>query len=88
MKNIESNYPFTIKRNFSTLGSIITISTRGPLITFVPDDSKKDLLGLNKTTIYEEYILSQNPVDILSFHNIFLACDIVQGMILKGKRSR
>ena len=43
----EVSYPFTIKPNFSTLGSIIEISTEGPIITFVPDDSIRDLLGFN-----------------------------------------
>ena len=33
----EANYPFTIKPNFSTLGSIITISPQGPIIGFVFD---------------------------------------------------
>ena len=74
----EANYPFTIKPNFSTLGSIIQISTQGPRITVVPDDSIRDILGFNKTTIYEEYNLSQNSVDVLSFHNIFIECDIVK----------
>ena len=50
----EANYPFSIKPNFSTLGSIIEISTQGPVITFVSDDSIRDLLGFNKTTIFEE----------------------------------
>ena len=83
----EANYPFTIKPNFSTLGSIIEISTQGPIITFVPDDSIRGLLGFNRTTIYEEYNLLLNPVDILSFDIIFHECDIAQGMIFKGKRS-
>ena len=83
----EANYPFNIKPNLSTLGSILEISTQGPIITFVPDDSIGDLLGFNKTTIFEEYNLSPNPVDILSFDNIFLECNIAQGMIFKGKRS-
>ena len=83
----ELTYPFKIKPNFSTLGSIIEISTQGPVITFVPDDSIRELLGFNKITIFEEYNLSPNPVDILSFDNIFLECDIAQGMIFKGKRS-
>ena len=82
----EANYPFKIKPIFSTLGSIIEISTQGPIITFVPDDSIRDLLGFNKTTIYEKYNLSPNPVDILSFDNFFLECDIAQGMIFRGKR--
>ena len=81
----EADYPFTIKRKFSTLGSVIEISTQGPVITFAPDDSLGDLLGFNKTTIYQDYNLSPNPVDILSFENIFLECDIAKGMIYKGK---
>ena len=68
----EVNHPFTIKPIFSTIGSTITISTQGPIITFKPDDSIRDLLRYNKTTLYEEYNLSPNPVDILSFDNIFV----------------
>ena len=83
----EANYPFSIKPNFSTLGSIIEISTQGPIISIIPDDSIRDLLGFNKTTIFEEYNLSPNPVDILSFDNIFLECNIAQGIIFRGKRS-
>ena len=81
------NYPFTIKPNFSTLGSIIEISTQGPIISFQPDDSIGNLLGFNKRTIYEEYNITPNPVDILSFDNNFKKCDIAHGMIFKGKRS-
>ena len=51
------------------------------------DDSMKDILGFNARTLYEEYNLSTNPVDILSFDNIFLECDIAQGMIFKGRKS-
>ena len=83
----ESNYPFTIKPNFSTLGSIIEISPQGPIISFMFDDSRRDLLGFNARTLYEEYTLSNNPVDILSFDNIFIECNIAQGIIFKGKRS-
>ena len=83
----ETTYPFTIKPNFSTLGSIIEISTQGPLITFIPNDSIRDLLGFNKTTIFEGFNLSPNPVDILSFDKYFPECNIAQGMIFRGKRS-
>ena len=83
----ETNCPFNIKPNFSTLGSIIEISAQGPVITFIPDDSIGGLLGFNKTTIFEEYNLSPNPVDILSFDNIFIETDIAKGLIFKGKRS-
>ena len=81
------NYSFAIKRNFLTLGSIIEISSQGPVITFIPDDSIGDLSGCNKTSIYGEYHLSLNLVDILSFDKIFPECDIAQGMIFRGKRS-
>ena len=83
----ETNYPFRIKPNFKTLGSIIQISPQRPIISFMFDDSIRDLLGFNKTTIYEEYNLSPNPVDIISFNNIFIETDIAKGMIFKGKRT-
>ena len=83
----ELTYPFKINPNFSTLGSIIEISPQGPIITFVPDDSIRELLGFNKITTFEEYNLSPYPVDILSFDNIFLECDIAQGMIFEGRKS-
>ena len=83
----EANYSFTIKPNFSTLGSIITISPQGPIIGFVFHDSIGDLLVFNETILWDEYNLSPNPVDILSFDNIFIETDIAQGMIFKGKRT-
>ena len=67
----EANYPFTIKPNFSNLGSIIEISPQGPIISFLFDDSMRDLLGFKPKIIHEEYSLSGYPVDILSFDNIF-----------------
>ena len=82
-----ANYPFKIKPDFSTLGGIIEISPQGPIISFMFDDSMRDLLGINAETLYEEYNLSQNPVDIISFDNIFIETDIAKGMIYKGKRS-
>ena len=82
----EANYQCTIKPYSSTLGSIIEMSNQGPIITFTPDDSIGDLLGFIKTKIYEEYNLSPNPVDILSFDNTFLECYIAQGMVFKRKR--
>ena len=81
------DYPFLIKPNFSTLGSIIEISNEESAISIIPDDSIRDLLGFNKTSIYEKYNLSPKPVDIISFDNIFIETDIAKGMIFKGKRS-
>ena len=83
----EENYPFVIKPNFSTLGSIIEISNEESVISFKPSDSIGSLLEFNKRTIYEEYNLSDNPVDILSIDNIFIECDLARGMIFKGKQT-
>ena len=80
-------YPFEIKPNFSTLGSVIEISNQESAISFKPSDSIGSLLGFNKRTIYDEYNLSDNPVDILSLDNIFIETDIAKGMIFKGKRT-
>ena len=80
--NIEGGYfteadcPFTIKPNFSTLGSVIEVSSQEPVFTFVPDVSIRELLGFNASTIFKEYNLSPNPVDNLSFDIIFLETDI------------
>ena len=46
-------YPFLIKPSFSTLGSIIEISNEESAISFIPDGSIRNLLGFNKTSIYE-----------------------------------
>ena len=81
------NYSFQIKPNFSTLGSIIQKSNQESAISFRPDDGIGSLLGFNKRTKYEDYNLSDNPVDILSFDNYFIETDIAQGMIFKEKRS-
>ena len=83
----EENYHFTIRPNFSTLGSIIQISPQGPIIEFVFDESIGNLLGFNETFLYREFTLSDNPVDILSFDSIFIHTDIAQVLIARGKRS-
>ena len=83
----EVDYPFTIKPIFSTPGSIIEISRQEPLFGFLPNDCIRNLLGFIAVTLYEECNLSPNPVDILSFDNIFLEFDIAQGISFRGKRS-
>ena len=82
-----SGYPILIKPNFSTLGSVIETSNEKSAISFIPDDSIRDLIGFNKTSIYEKNNLSPRPVDIISFDNIFIETDIAKGKIFKGKRS-
>ena len=83
----EDTYPFVIKPNFSTLGSIIEISNEESAISFKASDSIGSLIGFNKRTIYDEYNLSDNPVDNLSFDNILIETDIAKGKIFKGKRT-
>ena len=36
------------------------------------DDSIKNFLGFHETILYKEYNLSPDPVDILSFDNVFM----------------
>ena len=59
----------------------------GSQIKFLPHDSIRNFSRFDAVTFYEKKnILSSNPVDILSFDNIFLATDIDQGMIFKSRR--
>ena len=81
----EVDYPFTTKPNPSTLRSIMLFSRQEPLISFLSDDSMRNLLGINASTKYEEYNLSPNPAEILPFDNFFKHTDIARGMIFKGK---
>ena len=83
----EADYPFKIKPIFTTLGSIIEIVPEGPIVSFIFDDTMRNLLGFRETLIYQEYNLSQKRVDFLSIDNIFHELDIAQGMIFKRKRS-
>ena len=45
----------------------------------------RDFSGFNPETIFENYNLTPNPVDCLSFNNFFLEADVAQGMTFKGK---
>ena len=85
----EENYPFVIKPNFSTLGSLMKIEPKFHRHSnwFPLDDSIRNVLGFDAVTLYEKYNLSQNPVYILSFDNIFLETDVAHGMIFKVRRS-
>ena len=57
------------------------------MISFAADDSVGILLGFNEILLWAEYNLSPNPVDILSFDNIFIHTDIARGLIFKNKRN-
>ena len=82
----EDDYPLTVKPNFSTLGSIIELSPQGPVISSVFNVSIRNLLEFHETILYKK-IISPNPVDVISFDNLFLETDFAKGMIFKGKRS-
>ena len=47
----ENNYPFTIKPNFSSPGSIVEIPQTGPIISFVMENSIGKLLEFDETII-------------------------------------
>ena len=81
------DYPFTTKPTVSTLGSILEISRQERIFIFLPDDSIRNLLRSIASTIYEEYNLSTNPIDILSFDKDFTHAHIARRMIFEGKRS-
>ena len=86
----EGVYAFIIKPSFSTLGSVLALSseiTGSQNVTLPMDNSIGDLLGFKPVKIHEGYNLSDHLVDILSFDNSFLETDIAQGMIFKGKRT-
>ena len=83
----EVNYTFKIQQIFSTLGSIKEFSQQGPKLSFMSDDSIRDLSGFPAITLFEGYNLSPNRVDILSFDDIFIHTNIAQRMIFKCKRS-
>ena len=83
----EIEYPFRIKPNFSTLGSIVEKLTPGPMIGFIYDDSIGNLLGFNEILLWGKFNLSPNPVDFLSFDNNFIETYIARGNVFRGKRS-
>ena len=68
-------FPFTIKPNFSTQGSIIEIED-GWEIDFTYAGTIGDILGFDASIVSGKYNLSDHPVDIISFDNIFVECDI------------
>ena len=82
----ENEYPFTIKPNFPTLGSIVIKSPQGPISSFVFDDSIRSLLRFHETILFKEYNLSPDPVDIISFGNIVIGTDIAKEMIFKCRK--
>ena len=84
----EDEHPLTIKRNFSTLASIKKITPGSKWqISFIQEFTLRDLSGFKPTVIHDEYNLSDNPVDTLSFDKIIPGTDIAQVLIFESRRS-
>ena len=71
----EVDYPFLIKPNFSTLGSIIEISTQGPVNTFVHDDGMAIYLDL----IRQQYMknLIHYTIPLIFYHLIIFSSNVI-----------
>ena len=83
--NTEEDYPFKIEPNVSTLSSIIEIETgRGWQISCVQDDTLRGILGFKPSVIHDKSILSDNPVNKLSFDKNFVKTSKVRGWFFKG----
>ena len=80
----EADLPFTIKPSLSTLRSIIEISGQEPLISFLPNDCKRNLLGFNAVTLYEEYNLSSNSLIFCHLIIFFLSVISLNKRFLEG----
>ena len=80
-------FPISIKPNFTTQGSIIEIED-GWEVEFTHGGTIRNILGFDSRLVNKKYNLSDHLVDIISFDNIFVECDIAQGMVINGKRTR
>jgi hypothetical protein len=81
------DYYVHITPNFNTQKSIIQINEEYTAIDFNTWNSIGKVLGFLPRVIMQPFNESDNKVNIISFDNIFIHCDIAQGMILNGKRS-
>ena len=77
-------FPVKIKPNFTTQASTIEI-VDGWKVDFTFAGTITTILGFESRKFCKNYNLS---VDIISFDKIFVECDIAQGMIINGKRTR
>ena len=78
-------FPTAIKPNFTTKGSIFQIED-GWEIEFTIAGTIRTSIGFDARKFSENYNLSDHPVDISSFDNIFGYCDIPQVMIITRER--
>ena len=71
----EANYPFSIKPNFSTLGSSVEIKPQGAITGFVFDDSIDKLLGFNETILWKNIIY--HPIPLIYFPLIIFLLNVI-----------
>ena len=57
------------------------------MISFVIDNSVGIFLGFKEILLWAKYNQSNNPIEILSFDNIFIETNISRGLIFKRKQS-
>ena len=69
------NYPFKIKPNFSTLGSIIEISNQESAISFRPDDSIGSLLGFKKKQYMKNIIYL--TIQLIFYHLTTFSSNVI-----------
>ena len=78
------SFPFTIKPNFQTQGSIMEIED-GWEVDFIYAGTLRIILEFDARIVSGKNNLSDHLVDIISFANFFV--DVARGMIVNGKRS-
>ena len=62
----EANYPFTIKPNLSTLGSLTEISPQRSIISIMFDHGIRDPIGFIARTVYEK--VTYHPIPSIFDH--------------------
>ena len=67
----DETFPFSIKPNFTTQGSIIEVED-GWEVDFTHGGTIRNILGFDARIVSQKYNLSDHPVDIISFDNIFV----------------
>ena len=72
----EANYPFKIKPNFTTLGSIIENSPQEPIISFVFDDTIRNLLGFRETILFQDVICQ--IIQSIYYHSTTFSSNVIQ----------
>ena len=81
------DYYIHLEANDNTQKSIIIILDTNYSVDLTPSNSLASLLGFVPRILTGSYNTSENKVDIISFNNVFIYCDIVRGAYWNGKRT-